>query len=678
MKQKSFLKLNLRWVLLFLAFTYSVISFSQITDPQFTSWVGVSTFSLSKDGTFIILEMKQGERSYLAFSNKTNNTWETPKPISELNDFLGGTASLGGPFVTVSGDRLYFHANYSNSKGANDIYYSDFREGKWSDPINLGAPINTSGDEQSPSLSGTNNLIYFSRDIISTKKQKKKKEHCRAIYYSTKNISEGWNEPQIVLHHVNKGCESCPNISDDGRTLYFSSIRNEDNKFSVYMSKKQDNGFWLLPQKISSPEKKFDAISPQFIGGNVTYISNINNRKQYIGSIYSKSVSDKFIPFKTALIKGEIKDLEGKPLDAKIFVKDPITSEIISVLNSDKKTGKYEICLLANKDYYVEIRKDGYSFDSFNEELKEEPTFHESKLFKSVKLNLSVFDAEIFRPIASKLEVKESGSEELLKVNSEEVAQGVYQLILPIGKTYKLGARKEGFETGDIEFIVDDDIVYNQFERFIALKPTKKEFEINVSNLETEESISANIVIKNLTRDETIVVTPEQMKSGKATVMLRDGDKYEFDIKGPKGYSFYNGKIDLKSETEKQNLDVELKPLKAKTSITLNNITFEKNSADLNEASFAELKRVVELIKYNMMKIEISAHTDDIGSEQYNVLLSERRAESVVKYLIENGVSEDMLTSKGYGESKPTVPNNSDENRALNRRVEFEIIGFVE
>jgi len=229
-----------------------------------------------------------------------------------------------------------------------------------------------------------------------------------------------------------------------------------------------------------------------------------------------------------------------------------------------------------------------------------------------------------------------------------------------------------------MDFKVDDDIVYNLFERNIALEPLKKEFEINVSDLETNENVAAEVVIKNLSRDETIIVSAEDIKNGKTTVLLRDGDKYEFNIKGPKGYSFYNNTIDLKSETEKKSLDVELKPLNAKTIITLNNITFEKNSADLDQMSFVELDRVVELIKDNSeLMIEISAHTDDIGTEQYNKKLSERRAASVVKYLVDNGVPVSRLVSKGYGESNPKMPNNTDENRALNRRVEFKIIGFV-
>ena len=73
------------------------------------------------------------------------------------------------------------------------------------------------------------------------------------------------------------------------------------------------------------------------------------------------------------------------------------------------------------------------------------------------------------------------------------------------------------------------------------------------------------------------------------------------------------------------------------------------------------------------MQIELSAHTDDVGSDRYNMRLSQRRGESAMKYLLRNGIAADRIVAKGYGKTKPLVPNTSDENRAINRRVEFTI-----
>ena len=72
--------------------------------------------------------------------------------------------------------------------------------------------------------------------------------------------------------------------------------------------------------------------------------------------------------------------------------------------------------------------------------------------------------------------------------------------------------------------------------------------------------------------------------------------------------------------------------------------------------------------------IEISAHTDNVGNADYNIMLSERRAQSVANYIVESGIQQNRLQSKGYGMTKPLVPNDSEENRAINRRVEFVVL----
>jgi OOP family OmpA-OmpF porin len=74
------------------------------------------------------------------------------------------------------------------------------------------------------------------------------------------------------------------------------------------------------------------------------------------------------------------------------------------------------------------------------------------------------------------------------------------------------------------------------------------------------------------------------------------------------------------------------------------------------------------------MVVEISAHTDDKGSDVYNTKLSQLRAESVVRFISLKGINKDRMLAKGYGESAPAVANDTDENRAKNRRVEFKIL----
>jgi outer membrane protein OmpA-like peptidoglycan-associated protein len=70
----------------------------------------------------------------------------------------------------------------------------------------------------------------------------------------------------------------------------------------------------------------------------------------------------------------------------------------------------------------------------------------------------------------------------------------------------------------------------------------------------------------------------------------------------------------------------------------------------------------------------MSAHTDSYGSDDYNFKLSDNRARSVMEYILSKGIASNRITSQGYGETRPVVPNDTDENRQLNRRVEFKIL----
>ena len=101
-------------------------------------------------------------------------------------------------------------------------------------------------------------------------------------------------------------------------------------------------------------------------------------------------------------------------------------------------------------------------------------------------------------------------------------------------------------------------------------------------------------------------------------------------------------------------------------------IHFEFNKDKIRPESFPVLDAVVEVMQKNPeIKLEVQGHTDNKGSSKYNKDLSNRRAHSVMKYLVSHGVEMSRLTSHGYGFERPLVDNSTDMNRALNRRVQF-------
>lgn len=112
-----------------------------------------------------------------------------------------------------------------------------------------------------------------------------------------------------------------------------------------------------------------------------------------------------------------------------------------------------------------------------------------------------------------------------------------------------------------------------------------------------------------------------------------------------------------------------------KTAFTLSNIFFEVANAKLVSTSYSQLEELRNYLLVNPnYKIEISGHTDNSGKEENNIKLSTERAKAVADYLIENGIQKVRVNFNGYGSSSPKAPNDSPENKKLNRRVDFKLI----
>jgi OmpA-OmpF porin, OOP family len=110
-------------------------------------------------------------------------------------------------------------------------------------------------------------------------------------------------------------------------------------------------------------------------------------------------------------------------------------------------------------------------------------------------------------------------------------------------------------------------------------------------------------------------------------------------------------------------------------SATLQGVTFEFNSANLTVGSRPVLDQVAaDLRKYPKLRVELQGHTDSAGADQYNLQLSDKRANTVRQYLIDQGVSDSQLLARGYGETRPIADNGTDAGRAQNRRVEMAVI----
>ncbi|MDQ6904914.1 MAG: OmpA family protein [Bacteroidota bacterium] len=200
----------------------------------------------------------------------------------------------------------------------------------------------------------------------------------------------------------------------------------------------------------------------------------------------------------------------------------------------------------------------------------------------------------------------------------------------------------------------------------------------NVYNSKTKLPLSASLLYETL---------PDGVEVGNAISNPVDG-AFKIVLPYDKNYSIRataehyfaiseNLNLDslVKAGYKEIHKDLYLVPIEVGQVIRLNNVFFDFDKWDLRPESFIELNRVVKLLAENpAIEIEMSAHTDSRGSDDYNFKLSDNRAKSVMKYIISKGIDPSRITANGYGETKPVATNETDEGRQLNRRVEFTIL----
>jgi outer membrane protein OmpA-like peptidoglycan-associated protein/tetratricopeptide (TPR) repeat protein len=145
------------------------------------------------------------------------------------------------------------------------------------------------------------------------------------------------------------------------------------------------------------------------------------------------------------------------------------------------------------------------------------------------------------------------------------------------------------------------------------------------------------------------------------------------------GYVFVNQNLKIEGATTKEktiNRTIELRKLAVNVSGVLRNIYFDFDKATFKTESYTELNKLEAMMRQNDgMIVEISGHTDAVGGKPYNTFLSQKRAEAVKDYLTKKGIDARRIMAVGYGETKPIVSNDDeDEGREINRRVEFKVL----
>jgi outer membrane protein OmpA-like peptidoglycan-associated protein len=464
--------------------------------------------SLSADEQTLVITVKlpvksrdgvtRSEQEDFYVSYWKENGWSKVKDIGPP---LNTPDNEGAQSLSVDGKRMYFTAcNRPDGIGNCDIYVSFKREDKWSEPVNLGEPINSTSSEKQPSISPDGRTLYFISNRAGGKGG-------FDIYSSHLSDDGQWEEPINLGDSINTPYnEQSPFIHPDNQTLYFSSEGWVGmGGYDIFLSHRKVDGTWSKPVNLGYP---------------------INTQKDEIG----------------------------------LFVNAK-----------------------GNKAYFSSSRKEGRGLDIYSFDL-----YPGARPIPVSYMKGTVLDAETKQKLSARFELIDLQSGKLINQAISGSVTGSFLVTIPTNKNYALNVSKDGYLFYSDHFAMAD--THDALHPYIKDVPLKR---INVGEI-----------------------------------------------------------------------------------VVLKNIFFETNSFELKEESVVELNKLRDFLQKNKsVKIELSGHTDNIGSDSYNQKLSENRANSVKEFLLTQGLQDVRIVSKGYGKTQPVASNQSEEGRAQNRRTEFKIIG---
>ncbi len=288
-----------------------------------------------------------------------NDEWS---PARNMGPPLNTPDNEGAQTITSDASKIYFTAcNRSDGKGGCDIYYSERRNGQWTRPKNLGAPINTSAKETQPSISSDQQTLYF----VSTRPGGKGEQD---IWYSTLNENGTWGNP-VNLEEINTSDnESSPFIHPDNQTLYFASTGWPGmGNYDLFVTRKDSTGKWSEPKNLGYPINSKYNEEGLIINarGDKAYYSSDRGNENHVRNIYSFELYPEIRPTPVSYMKGKIYDAKYyKPLKARFELIDLSSTKQVIQSQSDSITGEFLVCLPVGKSYALNISRKGYLFHS--------------------------------------------------------------------------------------------------------------------------------------------------------------------------------------------------------------------------------------------------------------------------------------------------------------------------
>lgn len=501
--------------------------------------------------------------------------------------------------------------------------------------------------------SDVNGQKYLNCDLYRTEYNLVGKEY---VWKPLENLGPGINTPN--------GWEGQPTLSPDGNTMYFTAMRPDTRDNDIFVVQRQPNGKW--GQAVPCDEINTDGKdkSPFLHQDSETlyFVSQVSDERRGVGGLdiyYVRKENGKWAKPKNI----------GYPINSKedelgIFV----STDGTLAYYSSRQGGNWNIYAF---ELYEEARPTGVTI--LKGELKDENG----------------------NPMTNtELEIAYAGSGDVtkVKVNAND---GKYTAIVKnTGKEdVMVTVKKDGYAF-DSKLITKEELAQTL--------PEKKTETTTKENLNTSANNTVNTKDKkteteskdksNKTADKDNKPKVEEKKdhhkdhttkdkSDKSNTANKTNDKTADKTKTNENTAVNTEKTEKILPPQKdftlRNNDLTVKSLKVGEAYTLNDILFETSSWTISERSRFILKQFAGYLSTNPnLTIAIQGHTDDVGDDGKNLKLSENRAKAVRDFLVAQGIPENRMKFEGFGETKPKVPNDSDQNRSVNRRTEFKILSL--
>ncbi|GAB3506061.1 OmpA family protein [Emticicia fontis] len=522
----------------------------------------------------------------------------------------------------------------------------------------LGSAINTEYSELNPIISPDDKILYFVRvshpsNSFGTKGSPEA-PGSHDVWYSEKRDDGNWTIARRMPNTINKDqYNDLFSITPDGNKILISGVYHNgrrENAVGISMCKRTKTG-WSEPEQIVIP--KFDEIC----------------KGQYLTACLSNDGKTLILAF------SEKKNSKEDNLFVSFLAKDGKWSKPES-LGPDINTGSTETTPFLASDnytlYFASDRKDGGlgGTDIWVAKRKDRSWTKWSKpVNMGDKVNtdaneysFSVAASGEYAYMSTKKNSVGKNDIVRFKLREEKKQEPVVAGLQTSGKSEEQKSLDNGGTPIDANSLAPTPVVIVS-GRVIDSKTGKPLQDAKIIYKVLPNGDEGEAYVNPLTNEYKIV--------------LPYGAKYSYraEATGSIGIEKFIDLTQVNEFKEIKNDNITVAPIEVGVELPLNNIFFEYAKATLRPDSYPELDRIVDTMKENPnLAIEIQGHTDNVGSNESNLKLSEDRAEAVRKYIVSKKIQAARVTSVGLGETKPIATNDTEEGRAQNRRVQLVIV----